>query len=435
MPSPGLNAIDIEQAKAVDTDPSFDDDYTEQPDQIRSTVTDLLLVPGFRFNGTSSNPMWNYPEEVMFDWMTKIPLEKIEYDVMSGVNGVFWGRITRPDYESQSVIVKYPAVGNDKLLSVFGTELCLELPEELASRELAAYELLKAIGNEDIGCPICIKDLPTAGLLSDVIRETIARELKISKTEVGLRLGLAATMQLVPPALDNFMEIWGGLGVTNSERWHQASDQLRYSIYRAYFTDFILGVPTRSIAEFQYNKNTDRIMMTDLKWSFAHSGFSTEKYLQMRLKGWGRASGGSKKFTDNAPASAYDLSALFDDLEDKYLEEALLTAQQISQRMDDAMVQRLIMVLLEYDVPIECVACVILRLSYLAFSPGSVIKRPIEYIRNLCAPIRMETVGSDPRIIEAITFVNTAMSAVIGENFDMAGVLTQPSPDLAELLV
>lgn len=432
---PSENAIERDAAAAPPPEEVLPDEPEAEPDTQRSEVSGLVLVPGFRFDGSTITPSWNQPEGEIFDWLTTVDVEIVDGAVYSGRDGIFWARGLKPDGEQQSLIVKFVNLGKETALESWGTEFHFESENNLASREVAAYELLKAIGGEDIGLPLCIRDLDPSSLISDTVRGVLARTLKISPLAADQKIGPTAVVQYVPLDMDNFAEQWASLGETDKERWERSTDQLRYSIYRAYFADFILGTPCRSYTSFGYNRNTDKLLMTDLSVSFAHAGFTTEKYSQMRLKGWGRSSGGAARFVDNMPPSAYDFHNIFNELDEKYLEEAVVTAKQIADRMKDELAERLGLTLLENDVPMECVASVFLRLAYLSFSPGSVIKRPIEFIRNLCLPIRSNMVASDPRITTAVEYVNDIMTVVMGEHFDVVEVLTQPLPGLVDLLL
>lgn len=405
------------------------------PEPYSSEITGLLLVPGFRFNGTATNPPWNLPEENIFAWLSASTVEIVEDRVLSGDNGSFWGRTIKPDGDVQSIIIKFAGIGKNSILETWGTEFQLETPQDLLTREVSSYEVLKVLGGEDLGFPICLKDLNSVELLSDVTRERLASVLRTSMDNVDDRLGIAGSVQLVARDTENFAGHWAVLGASNDERWRNASDELRYSIYRANFIDFILGTPNRSTLGFLYNRNTDKLMMPDLMTSFPHSGYSAEKYIQMRFKGWGRSSGGAARFVDNTPPTANDFTRLFSNLSDEHLEEAIMTAQQIVVRMNDEMVGRLAMTLLEYQVPIECVASVVLRVAYLGLAPGSVIKRPVEFIRNICVPIRAGAGTLDDKAQEIISYVNDIMTNIMEEEFDISKILSQPLPDLAELLV
>jgi hypothetical protein len=112
-----------------------------------------------------------------------------------------------------------------------------------------------------------------------------------------------------------------------------------------------------------------------------------------------------------------------------------MTATQFVDRMRDGVADRLAATLLEYDVPIQCVASLLLRVSYLAFAPGSVIKRPVEFLRNFAVPARAGTIEADSRIQSAIEYVNEIMTVATGEEFDCMLLLQEPLPDLVEMLV
>lgn len=431
---PAPNASEQEQADSADSNLAVDQE-PEQPQTIQSELTGLTLVAGARFNGSSSAPPWNWPESQIFQWLSGSPLEIIEERVLGGVNGIFWGRMRLPSGDPQSVLVRFAGIGRDDVVDVWGTELFLDDgPSNLLSREVAGYEVAKALGDEDLAVPVAIKELNPVELISDTTRSEISKKLRIGHNDVDQRLGIAATVQIVPRDLDNFAEHWATLGSTNNERWRKATDQLRFSLYRIYFLDFIIGTVDRPIPSLGYNMNTDRVIATDLSASFPHSGFTAEKYMQMRLTGWGRQRGGFAGI-DDVPPSTGDLASLFVDLDEQFLDEAMMTAVAITNRMTDTVVGQLATVCIENDVPIECVASMVLRLAYLGFSPGSVVKRPVEFIRNLCVPVRADVADADARIQAAIEYVNEIMSVVTSTNFDMVGILMQDQPEDAEMVV
>jgi hypothetical protein len=433
LSQPEENAIEREARLTAPPD-ELEPDEEALPEPEYSPVSGLLLVPGFRFNGSDQNPPWVWPEESIFNWLVQSKIEAIEDRVLNGHNGMFWGRITRPDGDIQSVIVKFAGIGNDAILKNYGTEFQLQTGADLLAREMAAYEAVKVLGGEDIGFPICLKDLNSVELLSDFAREKLASILKIPPNQVDQELGVAGRVQLVARDSADFAEQWSTLGVTNVDRWKATSDELRYSLYRGYIIDFILGTPNRSAFGLVYNKNTNKLMMPDLAVSFPHSGFSAEKYMQMRAKGWGRSVGGAARFVDNTPPSANDFARTFDDLPQDYLEECILTAQQIVARMNDEMIGRLVLCLLEYQIPVESVASMVLRIAYVGMSVGSVIRRPIEFIRNVCVPLRAGGTIDD-KSQEIVGYVDEMMTSIMEEPFSIAEVLDQPLPEFTELLI
>ncbi len=365
--------------------------------------------------------------------MSTSPIEMIDERIFDGSKGVFWAWM-RQEGALRGVLLRFAGVGRQHVMDAWAAEYALETELDLLSREVAAFEVVKACGCEDIALPICIKDLDTVDLLSDAARERIAKELRIDLNAVDEHVGVAATVQLVPSAMTNFAEQWGNLGLSNQERWSNASDQLRYSIYRAYFIDFILGTADRMFSGMAYNVDTDRILMTDLAVSFPHAGYSGEKYMQMRQKGWGRSSGGVSRFVDNTPPTTYDFQTIFQDLDHKYLDEAVLTAQQMSSQLTDEIVARIAISLVEFDVPVECVASLLTRIAYLAFSPGSVIKKPIEYIRNFVVPIRAGMEITDLRVVSDVEYVNNIMTSIMADDFDVLEVIMADSAEVDYLI-
>ena len=417
----------------VSTAPEID----QPQESIRSKSSGLVTVPVYRFNGSTSSPPWNLPEEEIFNWLSTATIEVLEERVLSGANGVFWGwtRGLGGDSTPRSCLVRFAGVGRKSSVDTYGAEYVMETELDLLSREVASYEIAKAMGCEDLAPPICIRDLDTVALVSDPVRERIARQIRVSTDAVDEELSTAATVQLTPRNMINFAEKWSEMGASHEERWSKASDTLRFSIYRAYFLDFILGTADRQFASFGYSPSSDKIIATDLSVSFPHSGYTSEKYMQMRSKGWSGQTDNVSKFINAEPPTSYDFSSIFHGIDSRFLAEAVATAQQMSARVTNDIATRMAQCLIEHDVPAECVSSMLMRVAYLAFSPGSVIKRPVEYVRNFCTPIRAGMNITDPRVSNDIDYVNEIMIGVLDGEFDAVEVLMQVPPDGVEFLI
>lgn len=430
---PTENAVEKEQAKAELASQSDPIETATTEEAIRSPISGLVLVPAIRFDGDSTMPPWNWPEGEIFDWLTEAQIMPGDA-TFSAKSGRFSAFSSSPDGEIRSLLVRFVKGGNEHVLSTWGTEFCFQDENDLAAREMAAYEAAKAFGCEDLVLPCCLRDLSVIDVTSGSGIQSIAKELKIAPNAVEETLGGTAIVSYIPNNFDNFSEKWATLGMTNKQRWDSASDELRYSLYRTYILDFVLGTPLRPIQSLGYNSTADKVIVFDLGVSFPHAGFSAEKYAQMRLMGWGRsADGGVSRFVDNTPPTAYDLYSIFEGLDDKYVDEFVMTTEQMTARVKDDLCDRLALTLIEGDVLDECVASMFLRLAYMAFAPGSVVKRPIEFVRNFCLPVRSGLGQDNDRIIEALDYVNNIMTVVTGEPYDVISVLTQELPDLAEM--
>ena len=413
---PTPNAIDQEAANIS----SIPDVTIPAPDPLRSEVTGVNLVPELRFDGSTIVIPWNRAESDIFNWLTGVNIEIIEERVASGINGVFWARGYWPDGQIQSLLLNFASLGKEYIINNLSKELCIEIETDLLCKQIAAYEAIKALGAEDLGLPLALRDIDTVGLLSDAVRDEISKTLKVADNDVDDRLGISASLQLVPPDMDNFAERWSSLGLNDEERWYNSSSQIRYSIYRAYLIDFIIGTQQRSCAGFGYNTNTDKLIMLDNMTCFSHIGFLTDKYISDRSLGWAQSSD-----SDDVPSTEYEFNSIFAKLDDKYMDEFILTANQMVDRMNDELVGELVLVLLGNDIPLECVAGMVMRLGYLASSPGSVIKRPIEFIRNVCMPIRTNMTLVDDRMQALVDYTNDIMTTALGEHYDVMDVLTE----------
>jgi hypothetical protein len=98
---PTDNAIEREQAAQID--PQLPPDIESDMETIRSEITDLILVPGIRFDGSVESIPWNKPEGEIFDWLTRTDVVLVD-DVFLGVNGVFAAR--GPDGEEARSLVQ-----------------------------------------------------------------------------------------------------------------------------------------------------------------------------------------------------------------------------------------------------------------------------------------------------------------------------------------
>lgn len=417
------NAIEQELVNIA----SIPDVSIPAPSPQRSETSDINLVPELRFDGSTRLMPWNRPEGDIYNWLTQVQVEFVEERVLHGLNGAFWARGRWPDGQIQSLIINYCGIGKDYLINHYGTELCVELDTDFLNKQAAAHEVFKALGGEDLSLPIAIREIDSVALLSNAIRDRIASQNKVADSEVDAVLGVSATLQLVPHELGSFAEQWSYLGVTNSERWSRATDQLRFSLYRIYLYDFVMGTLKRSLVDIGYNPSSDKAIVINNLSAFSHSGFTAERYLHERTNGWARSLS-----MDSHPVSDYEVSGIFSGLDDRYLSEFSLVADQLMARMTDELVEDLILILLSNDIPLECVGCVVARLSYLAASPGSAIKDPSEFIRNVCMPIRMGLNEPDARMEEIVRYTDDIMTTALGEPFDFVATLSEEVGAVAE---
>lgn len=408
----------------VEEPPVADETADGMGSAVISDRTGLVLQPNLRFDGDPDSPPWNHPEPEICAWLAEQEIELVEERIFFGAGGNLWARMRDDKGQLRSVFLKMYGVGHDYIYEHYGHEFLLDKEShDLAKRELAAYEVAKACGCEDLVPPMAGKDVNLVPLLSDAMREKLARYLKISPVHADEKLGIAAVVQVIPHSADSFLEHWAQLGPDQKSRWKAASDRLRHSIYRAIALDFILGVPERSMASYLYNRNTDRIAITDLCLSFPHPGYSAEKYLQLRTKGWGRpAYSGLVKPAEAGPASGWDTHRLLDGAEDEIIDECMMTFEQVVAGIPDENARHLAAVLMEQQMPVQCVTGVFARISFMTIEPDAVVKRPVEFMRNVMAPMRRGFGLEEERNAQLIQYVNQIVEAYAQQPIEFESV-------------
>lgn len=403
------------------------DDLPNMP--VMSEKTGLVLVPAFRVDGDDVSPPWNQPEPALWQALSLVDVEHVEERVFGGANGVFWARVRFPEGDEalspsvsvKSALLKLAGGEKDWLFDLWGEEYQLEPGgADLLNRELAAYEVAKACGMEDLVPPMAAKEVDIVSLLSDAAREKIASVLRISLLLVDETLGTSAIVQLYPKDSDNFVETWAALGASEKDRWAASTDRLRHSIYRAFALDFILGVQDRSLASYLYNKITDRIAIIDLAPAFPHPGLVAERYLKTRAEGWGREiKAGLTRSLRPWPAHSCDIARLVEDLESRNRHELLQTVQQVSRSLTPDVLTHLARVLISYNVPMPCVAGALARAVYAGLSSESLIDKPFDFVRNVAVPLR-RGMGLDEHVLRTlIDSVAEPLSAAFDEQVDL----------------
>jgi len=419
-----------------------DDDLPDEP--VFSPLSGLLLEPSARFDGDPDSSPWNVAEPVLWRALQIVDIEHVEERVLDGLNGVFWGRVRYPDggddsfqVPIKSVLVKFGGPPKPWIYEAWGSEYLLEdRPSALLERELAAYEVAKACGMEDLVPPMVSKEVDVVRLLSDAARERIASVLRVSPLLVDETLGIAAIVQLYPKNSDNFLETWASLGATCEERWKSASDRLRHAMYRAFILDFVLGVQDRMLASYLYNKTTDRLAILDMGLCFPHPGFSAEKYMRARQEGWGRAiRNGFEKPMETWPAHSCDLSRVIGELGYNGRKELVQTIQQVTGAINEEVGAHLVRVLASFEIPIQGIVGAVMRLAYAAADPEALAEKPMDFIRNVAMPLR-KGMGTDEHRIETVVQKASAMLAAgLGEEVDIIGVMQEELPDTSSLLL
>lgn len=397
---------------------------------IISPHSGMVIFPAARFDGDPEAPPWNTPEPALWDVLREAPIEMIEERVLDGAGGIFWARV-RMGEDLRSCWLKFedPSGGMSRR---WGDEYQLDDDYALLRREQAGYEIVKALGSEDLMPPLAVRDVDPVPLLSDALRERIARQLRTSPVEVDERLGIAAILQLCPSDADDFVEHWGTLGIDEKERWIRSSDRLRHSIYRAYAIDFALGVQERPLSSYMYNMNTDRLLIPYLQLCFPHPGMTAEKYLTARADGWGRRNyAGLDKAALAQPASAWDLPFILEGMTEINVQEALATFDQICAAFSDEVALHAGRVLAGLDVPLQGIAGFYARMAYIQLEPQAVLERPIDFVRNVSAPLRRGYGVDGPTNMHIIEYVNSMLSQISDEGVDLLAILQEQPADEA----
>lgn len=395
-----------------------------------SPHTGMVLFPAVRFDGDAGAPPWNQPEADLWEMLLEAPIELVEERVLDGSGGVFWARV-RLGEALRSCWLKFEDP-SDGLQKRWGEEYQLDEDYALLRREQAAYEVVKALGSEDLVPPLVVRDIDPVPLISDAVRERMARQLRTSPIEIDERLGMAAILQLCPTDADDFVEYWGTLGVSDQERWARSSDRLRHSIYRAYAIDFVLGVQERPLSSYMYNMNTDRLVIPNLQLSFPHPGMTAEAYANQRAKGWGRKNySGLDRAASAQPASSWDLPFLLESLSPINVQEALVTFDQVCEALSDDIALHAGRVLAALDIPLQGIAGFYARMAYLQMESRSVLERPIEFVSNVLVPLRRGYGADGPTNVNIIEYVNAMIGQISDEGFDFLSIIQeQPADDM-----
>jgi hypothetical protein len=419
-----------QEAPALQVDPV--QEIPELPLQpVISMHSGMVLFPSVRFDGDPDAPPWNMAEADLWDVLREAPIELIEERVLDGAGGVFWARVAIGE-DLRSCWLKFEDP-SDGMFRRWAEEYQLDDAYALLRREQAGYEIVKALGSEDLMPPLAVRDVDPVPLLSDAVRERIARHLRIAPIDVDERLGLSAILQLCPTDADDFVEHWGTLGVTPDERWLRSSDRLRHSIFRAYAIDFVLGVQERPISSYMYNMNTDRLVIPYLQLSFPHPGMTAENYLDSRAEGWGRKNfNGLDKPVEAKPASAWDLPVILEGMSEINVEEALATFDQVCSAFTDEVAVHAGRVLAGLDIPLQGIAGFYARMAYLQMEPRAVLERPIDIVRNVFVPLRRGYGVDGPTNVQIIEYVNSMIAQISDEQVDLLTIL-QEEPDMPQI--
>jgi hypothetical protein len=409
---------------------TYPEDLPTEPERSKSGV---VTFPSVRFDGDDVNPPWNIPEPILWDLLRTAEVEHIEERVLSGVGGTMWARVRDLEGKVRSALLCFDGIPKRHVYEEYGGEYVLDpAAHDLLTRHLAAWETAKACGMDDLVPPMAAREINLVPLISDAMRERVAREYQIPSIEVDEQLGTEAILSEVVQGGSQFVDHWSMQAGTDSRRWAAASNRLRHSIYRVLILDLICGTADRPLCSLVYNHNLDRVAVTSFAPTFPHIGFATEKYLQARNKGWERnPTAGLKRLPDSFPAHGSDLYQLVMRTGGKgHAEEWFATIEQVGKALDDEIVVHLVNVIAGAGVPPECVAGMVARIGFLKADPMSTMRDPGTLRRTILAPARRGYETSLPVAEQVLSYVSEIMGSVI-EGFDvMAALQVELPPDM-----
>jgi len=392
--------------------------------------TGVLLVPSKRFDGSSIDPPWNMPEPILWDWLRTTGIEHVEERVFGGTNGSFWARYRNFDGQVRSGLLCFPAIPQTGIAAHLSTEYGFEDGYAPIRREQAAYEVMKALGCEDLAPPVSAKEVNLVPLISDAVRERVGRRLRIAPTLVDEAFGTIGLLRALPLNAENFAEYWAKAGPDDVNRWEMVSDRLRHSIYRAILIDFILGVPNRLLCDYLYNRSSDSLALFGFGVSFPNPALTAEWYLAMRKKGWGRRfSGPLEEPAEGSPAVGADSLAIMSTLSGREREEMVITTKQMADGFGEGVATLLIQVMLEIGVPVANIADMVARIVFLEGDAEVLVNSPADYVRSVLVPLRRGFGADDGRIGLIAQTTSQIMSSAMGKKFDFQKTVQEKIQD------
>jgi len=398
--------------------------------------TGILMIPSKRFDGSTIDPPWNMPEPILWDWLRTTSIEHIEERVLGGASGNLWARYRNFDGQVKSGLLRFPALANTSVSEAMGATYGVDDEYAPIRREQAAYEAMKAMGCEDIAPPISAKEVNLVPLISDAVRERVGRRLRIAPTLVDETFGTVGLLQALPFNAENFAEYWAKLGPDDTNRWETSSSRLRHSIYRAILIDFILGVPSRLLCDYAYNRSSDSLALYGFGLSFPSSALTAEWYLAMRKKGWGRKfSGPLEEPSNGSPPVGADSIALMGTFTEREREEMVMTTKQMTDGFGEGVATLLIQVMMEIGIPVPNIADMIARTVFLETDVEGMVSGSTDYIRSVLVPLRRGYGVEDGRIGKIVQTTSQIMTSAIGKNFDFQKTVQGKIQDGIEFII
>jgi len=354
--------------------------------------------------------------------LRQVDIEHVEERHLDGSSASFWARYRNRDGRIRSALLKFGGVGRDHLYEVWGDRFQLDPKSyDVLRREQAAYEAAKACGMDDMVAPVVAREVDIAPLISGAVRSRISKVMKISPKEVDSSLGPVALLQELPAMSQNFVEFWGTLGPDESTRWERASDRLRHSLYRAVAFDFLTGTADRLLCSLLYNRTSDTVAMYDNVLVFDDPVATTDFYIKTRLFGWRKKTVGPTEDPPRpVPAHCADLGHMSALIQDGHIEECTQTFKQIAEGMTDEVALLLGQVLVEYGVPVRCVAGFFARVAFMQEDPDTVLSRPEEFVQSALMPMRRGYGFGEGRNHKVVQVVDSIMGSVTGKPFSFA---------------
>ncbi len=429
---PSISQADLNDQQDQENEKSriYPEDLPEEPERTRAGV---VVVPSARFDGDDVNPPWNIPEPILWDLLRTAKVEHIEERVISGIGGTMWARIRDHDGKLRSAVLCFDGLSKADVYEEHGGEYILDpSAHDLLIRCQASWEVAKACGMDDLVPPMAVREVNLVPLISDAMRERIAREYQIPSIEVDERMGTEAILSHVVRGASQFVDHWAMMAGTDKKRWKAASDRLRHSIYRVLTLDLICGTADRSLCSLVYNNNLDRLAVTVFAPTFPHLGFAAEKYLQARAKGWERGpTTGLDRLPSAFPAHGSDLyQMVMSGANEGHEEEWIATVNQVGEALDDNIVLHLVRVVVGMGVPPECVAGMVARIAFLKEDAAASVYDPGMLRRTILAPARQGYETSLPMSEKVLSYVSEVMGTVVGDFDIMVALQAEIPPDM-----
>jgi hypothetical protein len=384
--------------------------------------TGVVVLPSRRIDGSDMDAPWNASEQTIWNWLRTTPIEHIEERVLDGLDGTFWVRCRNEEGQLRSALLKFDTIGYQEVYATFGEEFGITVENhDILRREQACYEISKALGCEDLVLPIAARETNLVPLISDAVRDVVGAEYGIPPLLVDETYGIIGLLQLVPLNTRSFVDHWAMLGPDQKNRFEQATDSLRFSIYRMIALDFVLGTGNRCLTDLQYNETLKTIVASGFGVTLPNPISSAEYYLAKRAQGWGHHIAGplEEPVPGHPPCNA-DMTLFPRGFGDKERDECLMTFIQMSDAADERTVVLLCQILEEQGISREAIAGFVSRLVFLQEDPESVLDNQPDHIRSILVPMRRGFGFEEGRNLKVVDTTNQLLSSAFGEPFDFA---------------